>query len=269
MENEALFRLDQKSALVTGAGSGIGLATARRLAAAGARVLIVDRDEAAARSAASALASDFAVADVADEVQMRAAARVASGRSGRLDILVNNAGVALPLADIADTTREHFEAHLVTNAWGVLNGMRAARPFMGPGSAVVNTASVLGLFGTPGYASYSASKHAVIALTKAGAIEFGPSGIRVNAVAPTTVDTPMLHSFPAGAQEARAYADASTLGMIIHPEHVAALIHFLVSDDCPVISGQTIAIDAGITAGVSASRWAAAGDSEVDRAVTP
>lgn len=253
-----MFALLDKTAVVTGGGSGIGLATARRLAEAGASVTVIDRDRDAAAVAASELGCEWAEADVSSAEEMEAAARRAAAKTGRIDIVVNNAGIALPLTDIVETTLDHFEAHLRVNAWGVLNGMRAAKQYMTAGGAIVNTSSVLGLFGTPGYVSYSASKHAVVAITKMGAIEFGPAGIRVNAVAPTTVDTPMLHSFPAGVQEATAYSNASTLGRIIDPEHVAALIHFLVADDCPVISGQTIAIDAGITAGVSVHAWEAA-----------
>jgi NAD(P)-dependent dehydrogenase (short-subunit alcohol dehydrogenase family) len=250
-----MFGLDGKVAVVTGAASGIGRAAAERLAAAGAEVVVLDLTEDAGREVAGGLGGRFVRADVSDFEQVEAAMAAAAGDAGRLDIVVNNAGIALPSQPLTETTREHFDEHIGVNARGVMNGMRAAAPYMRGGGAIVNTASILGVLALPGYASYAASKFAVVGLTKIGAVELGPLGIRVNCICPTSVDTPMLWTFPAGRQEASALSDASTLGRIADPGHVAALIHFLAADDCPVISGQAVLIDAGVTAGMSAAVW--------------
>jgi 3alpha(or 20beta)-hydroxysteroid dehydrogenase len=252
---ESMFSLEGKVAIVTGAASGIGKAAATRLASAGADVVVLDLEEAAGRAAADEIGGRFARADVSDFDEVAAAMAAAAEPGGRVDIVVNNAGIALPSQALTETTREHFDAHIGVNARGVLNGMRAAAPYMEGGGAIVNTASILGVLGLPGYASYAASKFAVVGLTKMGAIELGPMGVRVNCVCPTSVDTPMLWTFPAGQQEASALSAASTLGRIADPEHVAALIHFLAADDCPVISGQAILIDCGVTAGMSVPVW--------------
>lgn len=250
-----MFGLDGKTAVVTGAGSGIGRACAVRMAQAGAFVVGLDLDEASAAETARTTGGLGVGVDVSDSDAMEAVfADIAASRGG-IDVLVNNAGIALDLVAIADTEPEHLMRHLEVNTLGVLNGLRHGGSRMNDGGAVVNTSSVLGVFGVPGYASYATSKFGVIGLTKVAAVELGPRGIRVNAVCPTTVDTPMLYSFPAGAQEAEVFGDAATLGGIVDADQVAALVHFLVADDCPVLSGLAIPIDKGITAGVSQTRW--------------
>jgi NAD(P)-dependent dehydrogenase (short-subunit alcohol dehydrogenase family) len=250
-----MFSLAGKTAVVTGAASGIGKATAVRLRKAGADVALVDIDAEGGERAAAAIDGHFVQADVSRVDQVDRAMRAVAGRMGRLDIVVNNAGIALELTAIADTSEEHFRRHMDVNAVGVFNGIKAAAPLMADGGAIVNTASLLGVTALPGYGSYAASKFAIVGLTKVAAVELGPRGIRVNAVCPTTVDTPMLDSFPAAKQEAAVLSLISTLGRIVDAEHVAALVHFLVADDCPVISGQAVMIDCGITSGVSAQLW--------------
>lgn len=248
-----MFGLAGKVAVVTGAASGIGKACATRLTQAGAEVVVLDIDPAGADVAAD-LGGRYVRADVSQPREVEKAMCEAAGE-GRLDIVINNAGIALPLEQMTDTSEEHFMRHIKVNTLGVLNGMRFARPYMGSGSVICNTASVLGLLSAPGYSSYVASKFAVVGLTKTAAIEFGTDGIRVNCVCPTTVDTPMLDTFPSARQEADSFSAMSALNRIIDAEHVAALVHFLVSDDCPVITGQAIAIDCGMTAGVSSVIW--------------
>lgn len=252
-----MFDLVGSTAVVTGAG--IGKAVALRLAAAGAFVAALDVDAVAAEETAAEIAwgtGGMAVGvDVSDSEAMRETFEEVAGRRGTIDALVNNAGIALDLHCIADTEPEHLMRHLEINTLGVLNGIRHATPHLAEGASIVNTSSVLGLFGVPGYASYAASKFGVVGLTKVAAVELGPRGIRANAVCPTTVDTPMLHAFPAGAQEAQVFTEASALGGIIDAAHVAALVHFLVAPDCPVISGLAIPIDMGISAGTSQTGW--------------
>lgn len=248
-----MFDLAGKVAVVTGAASGIGEACAIRLSQAGADVVVLDLDD-HGQEVADALGGRFVKADVSRPEQVEAAMATAA-REERLDIVINNAGIALPLEAVVDTTDKHFMRHIEVNSLGVLNGMRFARRYMPKGSTICNTASVLGLLSAPGYSSYVASKFAVVGLTKTAAVEFGPDGIRVNCVCPTTVDTPMLDTFPSARQEADAFSASSALNRIINAEHVAALVHFLVADDCPVVTGQAIAIDCGMTAGVSSVVW--------------
>ena len=253
-----MFELTDRTAVVTGAASGIGLAIAKRLTGAGAEVVLLDVNQEAGGAAAQELAGRFVQCDVSKPDEVRAAMAAAASASGRLDIIINNAGIALANAGIVDTTWDHFNAHIAVNAGGVLNGIRFGVPHMTEGGAIVNTSSILGVLGISGYASYAASKFAVVGLTKVAAIELGPKRIRVNCVCPTTVDTPMLWDFPDGEQEARILSASSTLGRIIDAEHVAALVHFLVADDCPVVSGQALLIDCGITSGVSETIWRSA-----------
>lgn len=248
-----MFDLSNKVAVVTGAASGIGRACATRLTRAGAEVVVLDVDESGGEVAAS-LGGRFVKADVSQPSEVEAAMGEAA-RGGRLDIVVNNAGIALPLEPMTDTTDEHFMRHIEVNTLGVLHGMRFARQYLRAGSVICNTASVLGLLSAPGYSSYVASKFAVVGLTKTAAIEFGADGIRVNCVCPTTVDTPMLDTFPSARQEADSFSAISALNRIVDAEQVAALVHFLVADDCPVMTGQAIAIDCGMTAGVSSVIW--------------
>jgi 3alpha(or 20beta)-hydroxysteroid dehydrogenase len=251
----SVFDLTGKVAVVTGAASGIGRATAQRLASAGARVFIADIAETEGKEAAHEVGGTFVTTDVSREEDVENVMARAAEVTGRLDIVVNNAGIALPTVPITDTTHDHFQRHMEINTHGVLYGIKHAAPRMTAGAAIVNTASVLGVFGLPDYGSYAASKFAIVGLTKVAAIELGPRGIRVNAVCPTTVDTPMLASFPEGKAEAAVLSMAAPLGRIIDAGHVAAAIHFLAAEDCPAINGQALMLDCGITSGVSRGLW--------------
>jgi len=243
-----MFDLTGKHAVVTGGGSGIGLATATRLRRAGASVAIVDREDASA--AASRIGAGAHRADVSDAAALTAAVDAAAAAAGPIDILVNNAGVAVEDA-LEEVDDEQMLRAFGVNALGVLHGMQAVVAHMPAGGTIVNTASLAGLTGFPGYAAYCASKAAVVALTRVAALEYGPRGIRVNCLCPGSVDTPMLASQPSGEIEALLVATAAPLGRIVRPEEVAALIHFLAADDCPVLSGLAVPVDGGIAAGTS------------------
>ncbi len=259
-ERPPTFSLRDKVAVVTGAASGIGAATVRRFAAAGAKTVLIDRDDPS--QVASEIDGVPIQADVSSEDSMKDAFAEIASRFELVDVLVNNAGIALDPVPIAETDEEHFRAHMDVNVIGVLWGLKHGGSIMRDGGAIVNTASVCGVMGFPDYASYNASKYSVVGLTQVAAVELGPRGIRVNCVCPTSVRTAMLETFGEGMREARVLSAASTLESIIDPEHVAAAMQFLAADDCPVISGQPLMIDCGISAGISKTMWERLGDED-------
>jgi len=167
---------------------------------------------------------------------------------GNIDILINNAGTFTE-APITETTEEDMQKNFSVNTLGVLFGMKHGVKYMKKGGAIVNTASTAGVKGVPNYAAYVASKWAVVGITKVAALEFGPNNIRVNCICPSSVNTPMLASQEGGEIEKKIVSISAPLGRISEPEEVASLIHFLVSDDCPMVSGQAVTIDGGAAAG--------------------
>lgn len=241
-----MFSLNNKIAVVTGGASGMGLAIARRFIAAGAEVVILDRSD--ATLTAKEIGATFHQVDVANESSVQAACDAIAERFGRIDVLVNNAGVFTE-GPIAETTTEEWTRSFQVNTLGVMYGIKHATRHMPAGSSIINTSSVAALMGFPGYAAYSASKSGTALLTKVAALEYGPSGIRVNCICPGSVDTPMLASQANAAEEAGLVTVASPIGRIIQPEEIAALVHFLASSDCGALTGAVIPIEGGITAG--------------------
>ncbi|NNC80469.1 MAG: glucose 1-dehydrogenase [Acidimicrobiales bacterium] len=246
-----MFRLDNKVAVITGAASGIGLATAQRFTAAGAVVVMADIADGS--SAAADLQASYVQCDVTDERAVDSLVTKTLEQHGRLDIMMNNAGVLGPgrgvLSDSMDDLRAMFEVNLI----GVLHGIKAAGGVMGAGGTIINTASMGGLVGFPGISGYGSSKFAVVGLTKNAAIELGPKGIRVNCVCPTGVSTPMIGDAPENdhwAVRTQSLANQHVKRLATADE-IAAAIHFLASDEAAMINGHSLAIDGGMGAGMS------------------
>lgn len=253
----ARMDLAGKAALVTGGGAGLGRAIAEVLAREGASVAIVDLDEAAAAEAAKALpvadgASHRAYAgDVADSAQVDAVVAAAARDFGRLDLLVNNAGIARigPSTDaVAD---EDWRASIAVMQDGVFYGMRAAARVMleqGCGS-VVNVASIRAVSPNPGRLAYCAAKAAVVQMTRVAAIEWGPRGVRVNAVAPGVFRTSMWDRAVAGGHlDERHYVETIPLRDIGDPHDVGEAVAFLASERARYVTGAVMTIDGGLTA---------------------
>ena len=233
-------------AVVTGGGSGIGLATARLLAACGARVAVLDLDPAAAAEPLLPL-----VADVTDEDSVRAAVAAAAERLGGVDVLVNNAGIGAT-GTVEDNPYEEWRRVLDVNLLGVVRTTRAALPHLrrSGSAAIVNTCSIAATAGLPNRALYSATKGALLSLTLAMAADHVREGIRVNCVTPGTVDTPWVRRLLEGAPDARAELAAlrarQPSGRLVSAEEVAAAIAYLASPLAGATVGSVLAVDGGM-----------------------
>jgi NAD(P)-dependent dehydrogenase (short-subunit alcohol dehydrogenase family) len=260
--------LDGKRALITGAAGGIGSAAARVFAREGARVALVDLDEAALAELSEELArasgrapADFPVlpGDVTEAAEVDRYMSVAVERLGGLDALFNNAGIEGVVAGVQDYDDEVFDRVMRVNVRGVwLNLKRAVQLMLeNGGGAVVNTSSGAGLLGLPFMSAYVATKHAVLGLSRSAAVELAGSGIRVNAICPGPVGTRMMGSLAeqraslAGQSVDEAHADFAgpiPMGRYGEPEEVAETVAFLCSDAASYITGAAITVDGGRTA---------------------
>lgn len=254
-----MFSLTAKTALVTGGGSGIGEATARVLAGAGAHVYVADRDVAAATRVATAITESGRVAtpldlDVTNDDACRAAATSIAREHGAIDVLVNNAGIG-HVGTIEQTAPEDLDRLYTVNVRGVFQVTKAFLPAMlarGKGS-IVNLASIGGIVGIRDRLAYCTTKFAVVGLTKAMALDHARQGVRVNCVCPGRVETPFvtarLREYPDPEAAYREMASTQAVGRMASADEIAGAILYLASDEAAFITGSALIIDGGWSAG--------------------
>ncbi|MDT0609329.1 SDR family NAD(P)-dependent oxidoreductase [Streptomyces lancefieldiae] len=243
-----------RTALVTGAASGIGLATARRLGAGGANVVVADYNAEGAEKAAAELMTQGVKAaavelDVTRPESVEAAVKFAVDTFGGLDLAVNNAGIGGPSAPTGAYDVDAYQRVVRTNLDGVFYSMRYELPVMeaaGKGGAIVNVASILGSVAFAGSPAYVAAKHGVVGLTKSAAVEYAAKGIRVNAVGPGFIDTPLLRTMDEAAYNS--LVARHPVGRLGRSEEVAELIVFLLSDRASFVVGSYHLVDGAYTA---------------------
>ncbi len=252
-----MFRLDGKTAIVTGAGSGIGRAIASTFAAQGAQVYVLERDQSSADETVAGIhaaggAATAVPCDVANAASVRAAFEQVDAVAGRLDILVNNAGIA-HIGTVASTTEADLDRIYAVNVKGVFLCSQAgvARMLRG-GGAILNLASIASLIGLTDRFAYSMSKGAVLTMTRSIAVDYVKQGIRCNCVCPARVHTPFVDGYlrehypGREAEMFRTLSDYQPVGRMGSPEEVAALALYLCSDEASFITGQAYPIDGGV-----------------------
>ena len=243
-------RMQGKVAFVTGGGSGIGAATAQRLAQEGATVVVCGRrreplDAVVAGIVAAGGKAEAVVADVSDEAGFTAALEAAAQRHGGLDVLVNNA-MAYTWGSIEEMSTADWHANFATSVDGTFWGTRTAMRLMkGKGGAIVNVSSICGQLGTPWMAGYSAAKAAIDNFSRAAAAEGAPHGIRVNVVIPAVVETPATAGMLADEASRRNTEKLIPMGRVGQPEELANAILFLASDEASYITGASLPVDGG------------------------
>ncbi|MBL8126198.1 MAG: glucose 1-dehydrogenase [Chloroflexia bacterium] len=242
-----------KVALVTGGSAGIGRATARAFAAAGASVVLADLDEAGGKAVAQELrdagqTAVFMQADISQAAEVSRLIADTVATFGRLDCAHNNAGILGGVARVADVAEDEFDRLMSVNLKGVWLCLKEEILQMqrqGGGGTIVNTASIAGIRGSAWLPIYSTTKHGVVGLTRAAALGYAEEGIRVNAICPGYVDTQMVNNTPLLQQRA---AERTPMGRLAAPEEIAAAVVWLCSDAAAYMTGETMVLDGGVTA---------------------
>lgn len=249
------MNLIEKTVYITGAASGIGEAVARRFAAEGARIALVDRDADRLAALEQSLSGDAGqvttrVADISDETAVAASVDAFAEQHGRLDVAINCAGILGPTGPLHETDTAAYRALMAVNLDGMFHCLKHQLRHMHARAqgSIVNIASAAGLVGFPSAAAYTAAKHAVVGLTRTCAIDYAEQGIRVNAIAPGGIDTPLIRATtcatPEGQQMIESMHPMKRLGT---PQEIANAAVFLASDEASFITGSVMAVDGGWT----------------------
>jgi NAD(P)-dependent dehydrogenase (short-subunit alcohol dehydrogenase family) len=251
---DTTFSLTGRLAVVTGAGQGNGLAIARGLAGAGAKIVVVDRNRDTAEAAARVIAAEggacsAATLDVGDRAACKLLAKDIAREQGSASILVNNAGILLRGPFDRDASDEDWDKTIHVNLTGTYNMIRAFLPALKETrGSIINLGSIQSFVSTPNSAAYTASKGAILQLTKALAVELAPTGIRVNAIAPGFIETPMTEATRSAPEKLKALLDHTPMRRVGQPHELAGAVIFLASSAASYITGVMLPVDGGYLA---------------------